>query len=145
MKKKILVVDDEHQIVRLLTLRLQANNFDVISAHDGYQCWEVAKREFPDLILLDIRMPLGGGINAFQLLKGTTETSTIPVIFIAGFPSADVKGLVMDMGADDFISKPFNSEVMMEKINTIFNKSNSKSNDNIFSNAEYNQTPLKTQ
>jgi DNA-binding response OmpR family regulator len=144
MKKKILVVDDERQIVRLLTLRLQANNFDVIGAHDGYQCWKVAKRELPDLILLDIKMPLGGGINAFQLLKGTTETSTIPVIFIAGFPSADVKGLVMDMGADDFISKPFTSKVLIEKIKTILSNPKIKSDEGFFKDGDDKQKPFKT-
>ena len=123
MKRKILVVDDEPQIVRLLALRLKAKNFDVISAYDGYQCVQVAKQELPDLILLDIKMPLGGGIKAFEKLKSISATSTIPVIFITAYPSEDVKKLVMDMGAEDFVSKPFNSDVLIEKINIILNDS----------------------
>jgi len=123
MQRKILVVDDEPQIVRLLALRLKAKNFDVISAYDGYQCVQVAKQELPDLILLDIKMPLGGGIKAFEKLKSISATSTIPVIFITAYPSEEVKKLVMDMGAEDFVSKPFNSDVLIEKINIILNDS----------------------
>ena len=117
MKKKILVVDDELPIIRLLSLRLKASNFDVISAHDGYQCVEMAKLELPDLILLDIKMPGGGGINAFKNLKKIDNTKTIPVIFITAYPSDEVKTLVMDMGAQGFIAKPFDTELLTESIN----------------------------
>jgi len=123
MKKKILVVDDEPQIVRLLTLRLKAKNFDVISAYDGYQCVKVAKAELPDLILLDIKMPLGGGIKAFEKMKSISSTSEIPVIFITAFPTVEVNKLVMDMGAEDFVSKPFNSDQLIDKINKILKTS----------------------
>ncbi|MBU0529023.1 response regulator [bacterium] len=133
MKKKILVVDDEPSIVRLLSLRLKANNFDVVSAYDGYQCVETAKLESPDMILLDIKMPLGGGIKAYEILKGMPKTSKIPVIFITAFPSAEVKKQVMEMGAEDFISKPFNSDVLIEKINTILSKPKINSKDMLFS------------
>lgn len=136
MKKKILVVDDEPQVVRLLSLRLKANNFDVISAYDGYQCVEVAKLELPDLILLDIKMPLGGGVKAFEKLKGITTTKMIPVIFITAYPSIEVKKQVMEMGAEDFISKPFNSEVLIEKINTILDNKIVEHDDRLFNGAD---------
>lgn len=136
MKKKILVVDDEPQVVRLLSLRLKANNFDVISAYDGYQCVEVAKLELPDLILLDIKMPLGGGVKAFENLKNIATTNTIPVIFITAYPSIEVKKQVMEMGAEDFISKPFNSEVLIEKINTILDNKIVEHDDRLFNDAD---------
>jgi len=119
MKKKILVVDDEAQIVRLLTLRLQANNYDVVVAYDGYQCIQMAKEENPDLILLDIKMPMGGGIKAFDNLRNNIKTENIPVIFITAYPSVEVKKQVNDMGADGFISKPFRSEELLNKIRSI--------------------------
>ena len=121
MKKKILVVDDDQQIVRLLSLRLKANNFYVAVAYDGYQCVQVAESELPDLILLDIKMPLGGGIRAIEILKLMPETQNIPIIFITAFLSQGVKKLVMDLGAEDIISKPFDSETLIEKINNILN------------------------
>lgn len=118
---KILVVDDDPQIVRLLELRLRANGFEVICGYDGYQCVQQAELELPDLIVLDIKMPLKGGINAFEILKSTHTTEMIPVIFITAFPSAEVKKQVMTLGAADFISKPFKSDELIEKINYILN------------------------
>lgn len=119
MKKKILIVDDELPIIRLLSLRLKANNFEIISAHDGYQCVESAKLELPDLILLDIKMPGGGGINAFRNLKQIESTKSIPVIFITAYPSEEVKTMVMDMGAQGFIAKPFDTEFLTDSINKV--------------------------
>ena len=119
MKKKILIVDDELPIIRLLSLRLKAKNLDVISAHDGYQCVEMAKLELPDLILLDIKMPGGGGINAFKNLKKIDKTKAIPVIFITAYPSDEVKTMVMEMGAQGFIAKPFDTKLLNESINKI--------------------------
>ncbi|MEE8342049.1 MAG: response regulator [Candidatus Neomarinimicrobiota bacterium] len=117
-KKKILVVDDNPQIVRLISLRLYKNNFEVSVAHDGQQCVQVAKDELPDLILLDIKMPNGGGIKAFEALKTMADTNKIPVIFVTAFASKEVKRLVKEMGAIDLISKPFIGDELMEKINT---------------------------
>ena len=116
MKKKILVVDDEAQIVRLLSLRLQANDYTVVVAYDGYQCIQMAKEETPDLILLDIKMPMGGGIKAFEILRDNTITEKIPVIFITAFPTVEIKKQVVDMGANGFIAKPFGSEELLNKI-----------------------------
>jgi DNA-binding response OmpR family regulator len=124
MKKKILVVDDDHQIVKLLGIRLKINNYEVINAYDGYQCVQLAETESPDLILLDIKMPLRGGISAFEILKSTHTTEMIPVIFITAFPTPEIKRQVIKMGAKDFISKPYNGDVLMEKINTILNNKN---------------------
>ncbi len=116
-KKKILIVDDNKEIVRLLSLRLKANKFDVSAAYDGIQCVQIAKDELPDLILLDIKMPLGGGIRALETLKAMADTNEIPVIIITAFASKEVKRLVKEVGAIDLISKPFNSDELMKKVN----------------------------
>jgi len=119
MKKKILVVDDEEQIVKLLTMRLQTNNYEAIIAYDGYQCIQMAKEEKPDLILLDIKMPKGGGVNAFETLRSNIYTEIIPVIFITAYPSVEVKKQVIEMGAAGFIAKPFDSDELLMKIRSI--------------------------
>jgi len=119
MKKKILIVDDETQIVRLLSMRLEANNYEIVKAYDGNQCTQVAKSEKPDLILLDIKMPMGGGITAFETIRNNEITKNIPIIFITAYPSEQVKKQVIEMGADGFISKPFNSEDLIDKIQSI--------------------------
>ena len=144
MKKRILIVDDNYQIVRNLKWRLEASNFDVSVAYDGYECVHLAKLELPDLILMDIKMPIGGGLWAFEILKGMTDTSMIPVIFNTEFPSTEVKRLVMEMGAEDLIWKPFKSDELIEKINTALSYQNITSDNRLFSDAEYIQDSLET-
>ncbi len=122
MRKKILVVDDEDQILKLLTMRLKINNYEVVSAKDGYQCIQMAKEEKPDLILLDIKMPNGGGINAFDTLRNNIDTQIIPVIFITSYPSLKVKNKVTEMGASGFIAKPFDIEELLIKIRSLIGK-----------------------
>ena len=116
MKKKILIVDDEPQIVRLLSQRLKANEYETFAANDSYQCIKMAREVKPDLILLDIKMPAGGGIRAFETLKSSTYTSVIPIIFITAYPGEEVKKEIMELGADGFFAKPFNSINLLNKI-----------------------------
>ena len=110
MKKRILIVDDEPAIVRLLSLRLQVKGYEIIEAYDGFECVKIAIKEIPDLILLDIKMPHGGGIGAFEKLIQLEMTKKIPVIFMTAFPKLEIKNLVLKMGAKGCISKPFISE-----------------------------------
>ncbi len=110
MKKKILIVDDEPGIVRLLSLRLKAKNYEVFEASNGLECVQVAQEEVPDLILLDIKMPGMGGIAAFEKIRNLTITKEIPVIFMTAFPKLEIKNQVLYLGAKGFISKPFISK-----------------------------------
>ena len=110
MKEKILVVDDEPQIVRLLSHRLKANGYDTFTANDSYHCIKMAREEKPDLILLDIKMPAVGGIGAFKTLKSSTYTSEIPIIFITAYPGEEKKE-IMELGVYGFFAIPFNSDV----------------------------------
>ena len=119
MNKKILIVDDVPEIIRLLTVRLKHNGYETYSANDGYQCLKMAKEVNPDLILLDLQMPAGGGVHAFENLKASVYTSTIPIIFMTAFHKNEVKQLIIEMGADGFIPKPINiSEliIMIKKL-----------------------------
>ncbi|MCJ7802837.1 MAG: response regulator [Candidatus Marinimicrobia bacterium] len=110
MNKKILIIDDEPGIVRLLAMRLKAKGYEVFEAYDGLQGVEVAKKELPDLILMDIKMPNGGGIAAFEKLITLNETKKIPVIFMTAYPKDEIKNQVLKLGAKGCISKPFVSE-----------------------------------
>ncbi len=116
MGKKILVVDDEPQIVRLLSQRLKVNGYETYAANDSYQCIKMTKEVKPDLILLDMKMPAGGGIQAFNTLKSSIYTASIPVIFITAYPGEEIKKQVKELGADGFFSKPFNSVELLSKI-----------------------------
>ena len=114
--KKILIADDDPDIVALLSSRFKANGYDVVGAHNGV--WVVVKalKEQPDLIVLDINMPSGNGVSVYEQLKKHVETFFIPVIFITGYPSYEVRDTVIDMGADGFISKPFDADELMFKV-----------------------------
>ena len=119
MNKKILIVDDEPGIVRLLSMRLKAKGYEVFVAFDGLQCVTIAEEEVPDLILSDIKMPVMDGITAFEKLIQMDRTKEIPVIFMTAFPKLEVKNQVIYMGAKGFISKPFISkdlELIIERI-----------------------------
>ncbi len=119
MKKKILIVDDEPGIVRLLSMRLKAKGYEVFEAFDGIECMKIAIEEIPDLILLDIKMPQGGGIGAFEKLIQIDKTKGIPVIFMTAYPKLEIKNQVLKMGAKGCISKPFISEDFEQTIEMI--------------------------
>lgn len=114
--KKILIADDDPDILKILSSRLKANNFKVVTAKDCNEAIKVAYAEQPDLILLDIRMPKVGGFSTFTNLQMYSRTANIPVIFITAFPGKQVEKEVFDLGAVDFISKPFEPEILLSKI-----------------------------
>ena len=119
MRKRILIVDDEPSIVRLLSLRLLAKNYEVLVAYDGLEGVKIAQKEVPDLILLDIKMPHGGGIGAFEKLVQLDRTKEIPVIFMTAYPCLEIKKQVLKMGAKGCISKPFISEDFEQTIEMV--------------------------
>lgn len=115
-KRKILLVDDEEDIVKMNMLRLVESNYDVISANDGMEGAEKAEKEIPDLILLDVMMPRMDGLRALAKLKGNPKTSHIPVIMLSGTGDKKILNKAMVNGAVDFIDKPFNGDMLMEVI-----------------------------
>lgn len=119
MAKKILVVDDEPELVEMLKFRLEANNYAVVTAFNGKQGLEKAKKEKPDLIILDIMMPEMDGTAMAQVLKEDAETRDMPIIFLTCLVE---KGAVKQgsrmIGSNFFVAKPFDTEellLMIEK------------------------------
>ena len=119
MAKKILVADDEPDVVKVLSMRLKAHNYEVITAFDGLQAVKEAYKEKPDLILLDIMMPLGDGYTVFENLKRSAQIRLIPVIFISALPPRQVQQKVEELGAQGFISKPFDSKALVAEVKKI--------------------------
>jgi len=115
-RKKILLVDDEEDIIKMNTLRLADSNYDVISANDGREGLKKAEKEMPDLILLDVMMPKMDGFQTLVKLKSSQKTSRIPVIMLTGVGEKKELNKAMINGAADFIQKPFNGEMLMETI-----------------------------
>ena len=119
MKKKILIVDDTAAVIRLCSERLEHEGYEIYGANDGLQGLKRAKEVNPDLILLDLQMPAGGGVHTFENLKASVYSSAIPIIFITAFNEKKVKQLIMEMGADGFIPKPINFSELLKMINKL--------------------------
>jgi DNA-binding response OmpR family regulator len=115
-KKKILIVDDERDIVKALMIRLQANGYEVVTAFDGAQGVFMAHKEKPDLIILDIRMPAGDGFSVAERLKNSMHTFSIPIIFLTGSPERDAEGRAMELGARFYIKKPYDPEELLDAV-----------------------------
>jgi len=115
-KKRILIVDDERDIIKALMIRLQGAGYDVVTAFDGAQGVFMAHKEKPDLIILDIRMPAGDGFSVAQRLKRSIHTFTIPVIFLTGSPEKNAEEKAMAMGARFYIKKPYDPEELLDAI-----------------------------
>jgi DNA-binding response OmpR family regulator len=115
-KKKILVVDDERDIVKVLVIRLQSSGYEVIAAFDGAQGVFMAHKEKPDLVILDIRMPAGDGFSVAERLKRSSHTWTIPIIFLTGSPEQEAEGRAMELGARFFIKKPYDPEELLDAV-----------------------------
>jgi DNA-binding response OmpR family regulator len=113
---KVLIADDDPDILATLEARLRAHQINVVTASDCNQAIKMAYAEQPDLILMDIKMPSIGGISTFDNMKMYSRTKNIPVIFITAFPGQEVRDKAMELGAADFIAKPFDSEELVAKI-----------------------------
>lgn len=121
MSRKILIVDDEPDIVRLLGYRLTYRKYEVLKAYNGVECLSIAKNKSPDLILLDIQMPKCDGISTFNKLFLDKSTREIPVIFMTSYTRDYSKTHLINLGASGFLSKPINCDEFNTKINAILN------------------------
>ena len=115
-KKRILIVDDERDIVKALTIRLRGAGYEVVTAFDGAQGIFMAHKEKPDLILLDIRMPAGNGFSVAEKLKQSVDTLAIPVIFLTGSPEKNSEEKAMALGARFYVKKPYDPEELLDAI-----------------------------
>ena len=115
-KKKILVVDDERDIVKALMIRLKTQGYDVVTAFDGAQGVFMAHKEKPDLIILDIRMPAGDGFSVAAKLRESTPTLDIPIIFLTGSPERTSEERALEVGARFYIKKPYDPEELLDAV-----------------------------
>jgi len=115
-------VDDERDIVKALMIRLQGAGYEVVPAFDGAQGVFMAYKEKPDLIILDIRMPAGDGFSVAQRLKRSTQTLTIPVIFLTGSPEKNAEEKAMALGARFYIKKPYDAEELLDAVKRALDK-----------------------
>lgn len=119
MAKKILVVDDERDLVGFINARLKANGYDVVTAYDGMEALQKANEERPDLILLDVMMPAGDGFDVCQKLKSQNETANIPVIFLTAKTLDKDERLGLGLGAEYYLKKPFEAKELLDVISKV--------------------------
>jgi DNA-binding response OmpR family regulator len=120
MKKKILVVDDEDDILQFLELVLREKGYEVVTAAGGQEALTRAQIEKPDLVLLDIMMPQMDGWEVLKLLRVDDETAQIPVAMLSARTEAKDRVQGLQEGAVDYICKPFALQELLDKIGTIF-------------------------
>ncbi|MDI9482084.1 MAG: response regulator [Bacillota bacterium] len=113
MKRKILIVDDEKNIVDILKFNLNKEGFETIEAYDGKQALEMVERENPDLILLDIMLPEYDG---FTVCKKIRQTMNTPILMLTAREEEVDKVLGLELGADDYITKPFSPRELMARV-----------------------------
>jgi two-component system, OmpR family, KDP operon response regulator KdpE len=116
---KILVVDDEPRMVQMIGMNLKLEGFEVISAPDGFQALEKVTKEMPDLVLLDIMMP---DMDGFETLRRVREVSSVPVIFLSVKAEEPDRVRGLDLGADDYITKPFSPRELISRIKAVLRR-----------------------
>lgn len=116
MAKKVLIIDDEKDLVDTLAFRLKANGFEVSAAFDGSAGVEKAKKENPDLIILDLMMPVMDGLEAAKRLKADTVTAMIPIIVLTAAVTPDLNKRVSSVAAVACVTKPFEPEELISEI-----------------------------
>ena len=115
-KKKILIVDDENTMVSILKKRIESEAFEVLVARDGQEGLDTARREKPDLIVVDVMMPKLDGYHMCRLLKFDEKYKDIPVIMLTSRIRQEDRDIANDVGASAYITKPFKGQELMGKI-----------------------------
>lgn len=115
-KPKILVVDDDPDLVKALRLRLRANNCDVITVSDGYSVIGAAQKERPDVIILDLGLPAGDGFVVLERLQQSDQLSGIPVIVLTARDPQGNEARALKAGAAAFFQKPVDNEELLNVI-----------------------------
>ena len=115
-KKKILVVDDEQDIVTLIKRRLEISGYEVIEAADGSEGLEKARKEKPDLVILDIMLPKIDGFQVCRMLKFDTDFKDIPVMLFSARAGEHDRATGQEAGADAYLVKPFDSGALLAQV-----------------------------
>ena len=116
MAKRVLIVDDEPDVVKFIGIRIKQAGYETLSAYDGQQCLDMVKKEKPDLIILDLMLPKVDGYKVCGMLKHDGRYKDIPVIMLTALGSDTDKKLGYECGADAFITKPYQHEEVAAKI-----------------------------
>ena len=119
MGKKILVIEDEPELVKALEVRLRTHDYDVITALDGEEGLRKAKKEHPDLIVLDLILPQVGGYEVCRRLKADESCEHIPVVMLTVKSQSEDIAKGFRVGADEYVTKPFEWDEILERVDSL--------------------------
>lgn len=117
--RRILVVDDEERMVRFIRLNLEHDGFQVVEAFNGVQAIEKVRSNLPDMVLLDVMMP---DIDGFEVLRIIREVSSVPVIMLTAKGEEDDRVRGLELGADDYITKPFSPRELVSRVRAVLRR-----------------------
>lgn len=115
-KKKILIIEDDYDLSALMIRHLHSADYDVLNVGDAIQGVQFARKEIPHLIVLDLMMPGGGGLNVLDRLNRLPETQHIPIIVLTGVHDPEMKEKVMQAGAVEYLEKPYNAQELLRSV-----------------------------
>ncbi|MBX3065714.1 MAG: response regulator transcription factor [Anaerolineae bacterium] len=118
--KRILVVDDEPRMIGFIRMNLELEGYQVVEAHDGLQALEAIRTQLPDLVLLDVMMP---NLDGFETLRMLREFSSTPVIMLTAKSEEDDRIQGLELGADDYITKPFSPRELSSRVKAVLRRS----------------------
>lgn len=130
MDKTVLIVDDEIHIQELIKFNLTKNGFDVITCGDGLEALKIVENEKPDIILLDLMLPGMDGLEVCKKIRRTPGIEDIPIIMITAKGEELDKILGLELGADDYITKPFSVRELVARVKAMLRRTTMKSQDN---------------
>lgn len=122
IKKTILIVDDEPDIVETIKFLLESEGFGCLTAFDGEEALRLARESSPDLIILDVMLPKINGYKVSRLLKFDAKYKDIPVLMVTARTQEEDRLIGQETGADEYITKPFDIDNILEKINTYLSR-----------------------
>jgi phosphate regulon transcriptional regulator PhoB len=122
MTRRILVVDDEKDIVDLISYNLEKEGFSVVKAYDGEAAVKLVNERKPDLMILDLMLPGIQGIDVCKLIRGSSETGDLPIIMLTAKGDEFDRVLGLEIGADDYITKPFSVKELVARIRTVLRR-----------------------
>ena len=122
MKETVLIVEDEKDIVKMLDYNLRKEGFRIFSANNGEDGLDMARRENPDLILLDLMLPEMDGLDVCKAVKNDAKTTHIPIIILTAKAQESDKVVGLELGADDYVTKPFSPRELIARIKAVLRR-----------------------
>lgn len=122
MKERILIVEDEKDIIKMLEYNLQKEKYKTASAADGHEALDYVRKEKPDLVLLDLMLPKMDGLEVCKELKKDEGTASIPIIMLTAKAQESEKIVGLELGADDYVTKPFSPRELLSRIKAVLRR-----------------------